>query len=708
MRIRQAAIIIAVLAVFGGQRPARAHNWLAGYMYMAGLGDDTPYPPASDAELQRLLAMAQSDDPARRSIAVGALGQTGRVEALPLLENYARYRDGAVSYPAYLAFSGIHDARSAEAVLKLIREEARANGGAPMPGGNSEVAAYILRGIVPSALKPLETFAASLNDTQREQWQYFLSEVMNMFPLDQTAGMRAILDPAAPDASRPKVVPPASDDKGAAVVARIAARSPVDAYASLYDNADAITASKDPSITPSLRSIAGVLEPPANALALDLLQHRGDAVALDRLLKIAVHDKNAFARTTAIQALGRSKDPRAGKALLASLNRKPGPYGLGEEGGLAAISLGEIADPTTVPPLIKMLDGADKERAALAARALGGIGDRRAITPLLARAADKQPLLSGNALEALGEIGDRRATPATLRALHDPNRREAAVAALTAMKDPAAAKPLVNILSALNVYDTREVQNVLDAIAAVGPPAVEPLTAALKTAPGATRVFAASVLGRIAGGAATAALRSALTDKDARVRAAAVTALASQSGKASAPSLIGALKDADSSVRIAAATALWRVKAPEAHDALVQALTDRNPNVRTRAALAIADLGDDRGRALVLTWLKPDHGSAEGKADMQADAIRLVTEWKDPAAVGPLIEILPEDVKASTFDPGDHEDFERLAKLKVQALKTITGQDFGHALYRWTAWAMDAGQWTPPKDESQEEYADGA
>ena len=202
------------------------------------------------------------------------------------------------------------------------------------------------------------------------------------------------------------------------------------------------------------------------------------------------------------------------------------------------VALGRIGDRRAVPYLLDALAGAERTSSrASAARALGLIKEPQAVEPLLATLKeeidDGDRTLACNCVEALGSIGCRRAAPvlisisqchdryvrcdvadalgriggpgvlvALLPLLWDENpfvRRRAAIA-LARLGDPRAIAPLVaQLVHSAREEDLQMVDRVVDALAAVGEPAVGLLADELSNPNENARLCAVSALASIGG-----------------------------------------------------------------------------------------------------------------------------------------------------------------------------------------------------------------
>jgi HEAT repeat protein len=132
---------------------------------------------------------------------------------------------------------------------------------------------------------------------------------------------------------------------------------------------------------------------------------------------------------------------------------------------------------------------------------------------------------------------------------------------------------------------------------------------------------------------------------------------------------------------------LGDLKNPRAVDVLIQALQDPTPitldyytpvsyrgtaadnlkTIREEAALALAKIGDPRAVEPLIASL--EFGEMRGRSA----AAKALGSFKDKRAVEPLIAILDEF-------PG------RACAVSADALKAITGQDFGTDAKKWREW----------------------
>jgi HEAT repeat protein len=89
-----------------------------------------------------------------------------------------------------------------------------------------------------------------------------------------------------------------------------------------------------------------------------------------------------------------------------------------------ASALGKIADPKSVPTLVRLLSSRDQYVRIEAINALGSMRAKDAVQPLIAIATDDsgEPFVSKKAIQSLGEIGDPTAVPSLIRMMFKERR----------------------------------------------------------------------------------------------------------------------------------------------------------------------------------------------------------------------------------------------------------------------------------------------
>lgn len=159
------------------------------------------------------------------------------------------------------------------------------------------------------------------------------------------------------------------------------------------------------------------------------------------------------------------------------------------------------------------------------------------------------------------------------------------------------------------------------ALVAIGTPAYEPLTRALKGSAWIARGNAAWALGALGNRAAAHLLSAALRDTEPVVRGKSAWALGALDASEAVPALVDALKDPDAGVREQAAWALGAIGDRRAVDGLIAALSDTAPNVREQAAWALGAIGDGRASAALAKSLKDTDARVRRQAAWALGAI---------------------------------------------------------------------------------------
>lgn len=157
--------------------------------------------------------------------------------------------------------------------------------------------------------------------------------------------------------------------------------------------------------------------------------------------------------------------------------------------------------------------------------------------------------------------------------------------------------------------------------------------------------------------------------------------------------MIGNLRDERESIRMCAATLLGRTKAKEAVPALIALLDDPAvsindyPSPCEAAAMALGEIGDRAAVEPLIARLQT------GDVRTRLAVASALGQLGDPQAVAPLIILmeqiagnLPYDVSFTRL-PGDGPNRKPIA----EALKALTGQEFGEDPVRWRAWWQAQG-----------------
>jgi HEAT repeat protein len=146
------------------------------------------------------------------------------------------------------------------------------------------------------------------------------------------------------------------------------------------------------------------------------------AADLGPLLLPLVDADDAVVCSSALRAIGASRDPGAVEPLLAKLASAEYPDA---RKGDVVIALGELRDPRAVDALLRIAKSRDEEktRRLYAADALGKIGDRRALPVLRDLFAEDDALVRAYAASALAAFGMAEALPSLLAGMRDANAK---------------------------------------------------------------------------------------------------------------------------------------------------------------------------------------------------------------------------------------------------------------------------------------------
>jgi len=313
----------------------------------------------------------------------------------------------------------------------------------------------------------------------------------------------------------------------------------------------------------------------------------------------------------------------------------------------AALALGQIGEPSSLPDLEKAAADPTAETRASAAFALGLIADVSAQTVLTQLALDPSPKVRAAAAEAVGRLHDAGGTSTVRALLDDPDMSVRAAAALGSWKfaDP---EPFVDTLLAnvsaedsglrfASAYALARLASAATAPASSGAPvgrlseagvtrARDALAARVADTEGEVRMQVARGLASPRGGTELAVVGALSRDRDAGVRVNAVRSLG-YPGIPIKPYLERAVADRDQNVAHAAIEAIGKVGGAPAEETLNGILPRLEKGWLQEAALsALARLDPSQLPGMVNGLLKnPD-------PMMRASAAALLAGQKDPGA----------------------------------------------------------------------------
>lgn len=186
-------------------------------------------------------------------------------------------------------------------------------------------------------------------------------------------------------------------------------------------------------------------------------------------------------------------------------------------------------------------------------------------------------------IASLGEIADPRAIDPLIKSLRSNDRwiRRSAANALARINDPRIIEPLVWHLSEANESDPEVRRSAAEALARMHPvSALEPLAQALHDSSLSVRLLAGVALGRI-GQPATEALLKASQDPDTKVRDIAVATLGTIGGKLVKDELkkVLANENEDRTVKLTAIQALYKMGDPDSIAELRKVASTGDPKI---------------------------------------------------------------------------------------------------------------------------------
>ena len=366
-----------------------------------------------------------------------------------------------------------------------------------------------------------------------------------------------------------------------------------------------------------------------------------DPRAVDALLD-ALDDPNESVRHLAITALGQVESAKAAPRLLALLNKPNTSYGIKRA---AMRALGQLGDPTAIPPLLSYFettwDAAAQDALWEMRRQLSDRQLRRIVVGPLkasARGGDDQP-----------------GRPVLTTAIQ--------LAATLKMRD--AGKPMRQIFDRYAGLQNK----ILNALGRIGDRgAISFLRDRLDpAAPARVLNNVAFALDRL-GEDITPFLKKTLADRRAYIRFNTAFVAGDLKAKAAVPELLTALKDPNDYVRSNAAIALGTIGEKSAVAGLEEASRETNPVVKSDALLALAQIDYPTYRDRIIGEVVS--GRHQGS---RTKAIAFLSSKKDPTVVADVLRAL---------DPSNYRD--RAAGL--QLLNTFDGLKDGAA----TAFLMRA------------------
>jgi HEAT repeat protein len=254
-----------------------------------------------------------------------------------------------------------------------------------------------------------------------------------------------------------------------------------------------------------------------------------------------------------------------------------------------------------------------------------------AVTEQIAALRDEDWAIRGEAASLLGSFQDPRAVIPLVSLLRDQDRsvREAAIEALRAIGAPA-----VDAVGACLAEPDLSVQESASAILSTiaDKRVLAPLITALGSSDWIVRMHAAKALSRIRNADAVEPLIPLLQDKVKAVREEAAAALAAI-GDAAMPSLLNALHHEDWLVRLHAVEALGKTGSRQAVEPLLSVLfNDRDCAVREDTVRALGEIGDPRAVEYLFRVMQ--------EPGLRTPTVEALGRIGDPCAVPGLIDVI--------------------------------------------------------------------
>jgi cyclophilin family peptidyl-prolyl cis-trans isomerase/HEAT repeat protein len=321
----------------------------------------------------------------------------------------------------------------------------------------------------------------------------------------------------------------------------------------------------------------------------------------------------------------------------------------------AALALGQIAEPSSLPDLVDAATDASEETRASAAFAMGLIADTTAHAVLLRLAGDPSLKVRAATAEALGRLHDAVGAPTVRTLLDDPDPSVRAAAALGTWKfaDP---EPFLDaLLASLSAEDSAVRMASSYALARLASAATVPASSGAPVGhlseAGVTRAKAALAarvtdlepevrmqvargLASPRSGAELAVVGALTSDRNAGVRVNAVRSLG-YPGVSIKPYLEHAVNDRDQGVARAAIEAVGKVGGVPAEETLNKILVRLEKGWLLEAALtALAHVDPSKAPGLVSALsMNPD-------PVMRASAAALIAGQRDPGALAAASTLL--------------------------------------------------------------------
>lgn len=594
------------------------------------------------ARLKELTAHA--DDNVALS-AVEALGRIGGGDALDSLLALAESGNFFRTFPAIDVLGRSGDARVLPTLLKLAAdplyatEAVRALGRLGDPAAVSPLLDLMSRSSQ-SVVRAVAIALVAIHESSQQRYGTSAAFERALLAFPRLSELRRQLTLCLERAD------PTEQVAVSQVLASIGEESTVPALLSLLDGPAAVAQ----VAAASLRKLSAVAEPlliealpeattAARRLILPLLS--GRLAARDELVR-ALSDEDAVVRALACEALAKTSDPAAVRALfslLADPDARVAQAALGAIQSLGSDETKRLAFEAAAS------DDARVRRAAL--RIIGYFGYQDGFPALAAAMESQDERVRDAALTSLPFIDDPRAFALLRNAAEDPSPRTriSAVRALGhGTGDEAVRKTLRVSLGDsdpwVRYYACRALGNLGD------DSATDAVAALLSDESGQVRVAAVDTLARLRGARAFEVLGSVLGASDPDLQRAALVALGISKRREAVPKLLDALSSGDASTRLVALSALSELGFQDTLPAIAAATQDPDEGVRVAAAGFLA-VRTDAGATNALLSLLAKEPARESlihalsrPASGRVEAIAAALESADDALASSLVSSL--------------------------------------------------------------------
>lgn len=731
--------VVAVILMLVSMTYCQAHDYSAPFFYLAGVysHEGKPsYPPASDAEMDWLLKQMQSNDDGTRVIAAGALGQTGDKRAVEPLIKALNDKNKFVQMNAAMGFVHICDPRVIEPLKKTMESPDEGNAAAAAVfalAAQGDAGIEILASIpkqqtegyhmdeIPDTrdryvvdalcvVKGDDTFdwaVAKLKARDKKMSSLSLSVLKDLCNFDSQKKRihAAFSDPEFAQVVLDAVLISTLEDRVLAAEILLSVNNNEilnKFFAAVNDNTR-----KDHKTLLNVISKLGEL---GYSVYEEQVVTKLDKKSIANLVKQVNQVKESdeddlpcdYPPVIAANTLAESSNPEAVSAIVKLLSSKRKCVS-----ELAAYVLRYSGNPVVVKQLLVIAKDKKHPANAIAPRLLMDMRDPSLVPYFVSLLKHKDEKIATSAMFALAKTKNSNALQHLLPLLKEPKYQYSAVNAIARLEDPAAADAIIPLLKFRDKDKHGAVRQVVvgSLVELCNKPdstVIDKLKPFINDPEPGIRIGVAEVFMKVDDPGVVDVLIPAVADKDADVRRMVAATLAVKDNPKVATALLPLLKESNVGVRRDAAWSIARYPQPEFADALVSLMKDNDKTVRKYAAVALGQLGDNREKDWIVKLILPEQEEEEFGVEQNQEyidrnynirpsAIKAAGKLRDVRAVLPILGTLGEDGSMSIFDGNNVKNQTLSRNAKIEALKSITGQDFGYAYYRWMAYWISQG-----------------